>query len=666
MDSDRCRAIVEYAPEILALIDADGIIRYVNPHMEKVLHYSPGEVEGRNIFDFIHQEDAPRAAQEYADTVQQKGERIPTVLRLQNAQGGWIPFEIIANNRLDDPEVKGVIFTARDLRFRNEIEDAIRRTNADVNTDISERITELAKINASLRIENQARRQAELKLQHTISLLNATLDSTADGILVVSVEGKVTSCNRRFMEMWRFGCDFSVGKDDQELLDSVIHQLESPNEFLDRVRALYANPSETSFDDLHLRDGRIFERYSQAQHIDGNVVGRVWSFRDVTRARSLELELRQSQKMEALGRLAGGVAHDFNNLLMLITGYIGQLIENPPAAERDDIHGQVLAITKRAAGVTKQLLAFSRKLPDAPIITDLNVVVIALERLLRRLLSDQIELQVAVSDDAQPIYVDVSKIELAIMNLAINAQDAMPEGGLLSIAVSSEQLPTGPDAKGELRTFSVLTVSDTGSGMTEEVRSHIFEPFFTTKGLGKGTGLGLSTVLGIVKQSGGHIKVETGQSSGTGFRIYLPRAETTAIQTPVLVASTEFASPTGGTETILVAEDEGGIRAMTAAYLESLGYRVLQVGDGREAIRMSLEYSGTIDVILTDLLMPGIRGDVAVEEIRRSRPKIKAIFMSGYMDQEPVGALEALLHKPFEFPELGQRLRRILDSSENG
>jgi two-component system cell cycle sensor histidine kinase/response regulator CckA len=664
MDLDKSRAIVEYAPEILALIDGEGIIRCVNPHMEKVLHYASGEVEGRNIFDFIHPEDAARAAQEYADTVQQEGERIPSVLRLQNAQGGWVPFEIIANNRLEDPLVKGVIFTARDLRFRHEIEDAIQRTNADVDRDISERITELAKINATLRIENQARRQAELKLQHTISLLNATLDSTADGILVVSAEGTVTSCNRRFVEMWRFGCDFSVGKDDQELLDSVIHQLESPNDFLDRVRALYASPSETSFDVLHLRDGRIFERYSQPQDIDGNIVGRVWSFRDVTRARNLELDLRQSQKMEALGRLAGGIAHDFNNLLMLITGYIGQLMENPPSAERDDIHGQVLAITKRAAGVTKQLLAFSRKLPDAPTVADLNVIVIALERLLRRLLSDQIELQVALSSDAQPVYVDVSKIELVIMNLTINAQDAMPEGGLLSIAISSELLPTGPDGKGESKVFSVLEVSDTGGGMTEEVRSHIFEPFFTTKGLGKGTGLGLSTVLGIVKQSGGHIKVETREDNGTSFRVCLPRAETAAISVP-LPASTDVAAPTSGTETILIAEDEGGIRAMTTAYLEGLGYRVLQAADGREAIRLSLEYSGTIDVILTDLVMPGIRGDVAVEEIRRSRPGIKAVFMSGYMDQDPVGAIETLLHKPFEFPELGQRLRLLLDSRDD-
>jgi len=652
------RAIVQYAPEILALIASDGTIQYVNPHLQNVLQHRLSGVEGHNIFEFVHPDDKARAAQEYSDTIQKEGEHIPTVLRLRTAKGEWIPFEIIASNRLNDTDVQAVVFTARDLRFRDQIiEDAIRYTNADINRDVTERITELAKINAALRIENQARRQAEGQLQHTVSLLNATLDSTADGILVVALNGKVTSCNTHFMEMWKIDSKCTVGKNDQDLLAYVTEQLRSPNEFLDKVQALYEAPSATSFDVLYLKDGRIFERYSQPQRIDGKVVGRVWSFRDVTRARSLELELRQSQKMEALGRLAGGIAHDFNNLLMLISGYMAQLMESATPAQRD-VCQQLIATTKRAAGVTKQLLAFSRKLPDQAKVADLNEIVIGMGAMLRRLLSDQTELQLSVSSDPQPVMVDASRIELIIMNLAINAQDAMPKGGSLSIATTDVTKSEGNGSR--KRKYSVLRMSDAGTGMSPKVRKHIFEPFFTTKGIGKGTGLGLSTVLGIVHESGGHIEVDSEPNRGTTFLVYLPRTEET------LAASTAPAStaaPGRGQETILLAEDEAGIRALTKAYLEGLGYLVLAAADGKEAIKISQEYEGVIHLVLTDLLMPGTRGDAAVEEIRKARPNIKAILMSGYVDSEPTFNAERMLHKPFEFPELGRRLREVLDQS---
>jgi two-component system, cell cycle sensor histidine kinase and response regulator CckA len=649
------RAIVEFAPEILALIASDGAIQFANPHLQNVLQHKTSEVEGRNIFEFIHPDDAARAAQEYSDTIQKEGEHIPTVLRLRTAKGEWVPFEIIASNRLNDPDVQAVVFTARDLRFRDQIiEDAIRFTNADVNRDTSERITELAKINAALRIENQARRQAECKLQHTVSLLNATLDSTADGILVVSLDGKVTSCNKHFMEMWKIDANCTVGKSDQDLLSFVTEQLRSPNEFLDKVQALYADPSATSFDVLYLKDGRIFERYSQPQRFDGKVVGRVWSFRDVTRARNLELELRQAQKMEALGRLAGGIAHDFNNLLMLISGYISQLMESASPSQRD-ICQQLMATTKRAAGVTKQLLAFSRKLPDQAKVADLNEIVIGMGAMLRRLLSDQTELQLSVSSNPQPVKVDASRIELIIMNLAINAQDAMPKGGSLSIATTEV---TKSEGKGEkTKKYSVLQMSDAGTGMSTEVRKHIFEPFFTTKGIGKGTGLGLSTVLGIVHESGGHIEVDSEPNRGTTFLVYLPQSE----ESLATSAPAAIDAPERGEETILLAEDEAGIRALTKAYLEGLGYLVLAAADGKEAIKISQEYDGVIHLVLTDLLMPGTRGDFAVEEIRKTRPNIQVILMSGYVDTEPLFSAEAMLHKPFEFPELGRRLREVLD-----
>ncbi len=659
-NQDRYKFIVENAPEVLALIGEAGVIVYVSPHTEKVLGYRQEELEGRNIFEFVHPEDTPRAIQEYSGTVQDEGEKVPSILRFRDTAGSWVPFEIIANNRLQDPGIQAVVFTGRDLRFRKEVETAIRRANTDTEAEVAKRVTELAKINAELRIENQARRQVERRLQHTVSLLNATLESTADGILVISNDRKVARCNQKFAAMWNLGGGSLIGMDDKGLLASVVDQLHNPDDFLARVQELCADPATTSFDVLNFKDGRIFERYSQPQSINDKIIGRVWSFRDVTRARNLELELRQSQKMEALGRLAGGVAHDFNNLLMLISGSITQLMENPALASGRSTYEQILATTRRAAAVTKQLLAFSRKQPDAPTVADLNVIVSNLERMLRPLLSDQIQLQVSVADEPQPVYVDVSQIEMMIMNLAVNAQDAMPEGGQLSITTAGK-VPSSEE-KGiseNSERLAVLEVSDTGHGMTQEVQARIFEPFFTTKQLGRGTGLGLSTVLGIAERAGGRIEVQSKPNQGAIFRVYLPQVKP-APAGPAAGLSPPLAG--GGNETILLAEDESGIRTTTKTYLEMLGYHVLEAADGSEAIRRSLEYSGPIDIVLTDLLMPGMRGDSAVKAIRTHRPAIKAIFVSGYVDQEIAEGPERILYKPFELPELGQRVRSVLDA----
>jgi CheY-like chemotaxis protein len=340
---------------------------------------------------------------------------------------------------------------------------------------------------------------------------------------------------------------------------------------------------------------------------------------------------------------------------MLISGYISQLLETASPSQRE-ICEQLMATIKRAAGVTKQLLAFSRKLPDQAKVADLNEIVIGMGAMLRRLLSDQVELQLSISSDPQLVKVDASRIELIIMNLAINAQDAMPKGGSLSITTTEV---SKSEAEGEnAKKYSVLQMSDAGTGMSDDIRKHIFEPFFTTKGIGKGTGLGLSTVLGIVNESGGHIEVDSEPNRGTTFLVYLPQSEE-SVAAPSIEPS--IVAPKHGSETILLAEDEAGIRALTKAYLEGLGYLVLAASDGKDAIRISQEYDGVIHLILTDLLMPGTRGDAAIEEIRKTRPDIHAILMSGYIDSETNFRAEAMLHKPFEFPELGRRVREVLD-----
>ena len=659
------RTLIHNISDIVAMTDARGILRFVNPRIELVLGYRAADMLGRNVFDFVHPEDLQRATLEYSDTLQRQGENVPSVLRLRDAKGAWVPFEIIANNQLNDPEILGVIFTARDVRYREEVEEAIRSANVDVQERAEDRTTELARRNAALRIENQGRLQTEKQLQQAISLLNATLDATADGILVVSTEGKISSCNGRFLEMWGLDCNSSVGHRDEDLLARALPQLQNSAEFLAKVKELYSSPDATSFDVLNLKDGRIFERYSQPQRIGERVVGRVWSFRDVTQGRNLEQELRQSQKMEAVGRLAGGVAHDFNNLLMLMSGYLGQLAENEAlAADSRSVVEQLLATTKRGAALTRQLLAFSRKDQIAPTVADLNAIVLNMEALLRRLLFDSIHLEISLSSDPLYVFLDINQVELAIMNLAVNAQDAMPGGGTLSIRTWNEALAApGPGGETSVTDFAVLEITDTGHGMTPDVQSHIFEPFFTTKEPGKGTGLGLATVYGIVQRAHGQIKISSHPNQGTSFRVYLRQ---TAVAPGTKNAPPEKLPAPRGHETILLAEDEAGIRAMTRAYLEGLGYRVLEAANGTEAITLAKEYHGTIDLVLTDVMMPGTRGDAVVKAIRQDRPEVQSIFISGFAEGAGLDRSLEILEKPFEFPDLAHRIRALLDVAQSG
>jgi PAS domain S-box-containing protein len=659
------RTLIHNISDIVAMTDARGILRFVNPRIELVLGYRGADMLGRNVFDFVHPEDLQRATLEYSETLQRQGENVPSVLRLRDAKGAWVPFEIIANNQLNDPEILGVIFTARDVRYREEVEEAIRSANVDVQERAEDRTTELARRNAALRIENQGRLQTEKQLQQAISLLNATLDATADGILVVSTEGKISSCNGRFLEMWGLDCNSSIGHRDEDLLARALPQLQNSAEFLAKVKELYSSPDATSFDVLHLKDGRIFERYSQPQRIGERVVGRVWSFRDVTQGRNLEQELRQSQKMEAVGRLAGGVAHDFNNLLMLMSGYLGQLADNEAmAADSRSVVEQLLATTKRGAALTRQLLAFSRKDQIAPTVADLNAIVLNMEALLRRLLFDSIHLQISLSSDPLYVFLDINQVELAIMNLAVNAQDAMPGGGTLSIRTWNEALAgTGPGGETSVTDYAVLEVTDTGHGMTPDVQSHIFEPFFTTKEPGKGTGLGLATVYGIVQRAQGQIKISSRPNQGTSFRVYLRQ---TAVAPGTKNAPPEKLPAPRGHETILLAEDEAGIRAMTRAYLEGLGYRVLEAANGTEAITLAKEYHGTIHLVLTDVMMPGTRGDAVVKAIRQDRPEVQSIFISGFAEGAGLDRSLEILEKPFEFPDLAHRIRALLDVAQSG
>ena len=391
---------------------------------------------------------------------------------------------------------------------------------------------------------------------------------------------------------------------------------------------------------------------------------------DVSEQRMLEQQLRQSQKMEAVGRLAGGIAHDFNNLLMVISGYAEFLLDRIGAEPTVRTPAQEIAsAANRATALTRQLLAFSRKQMLAPKVLDLNAVVTENLKLLTRLIGEDIHLVMIPGAELGAVRADPSQIEQVIMNLAVNARDAMPQGGRLTIETANETLSESyarihtPVEPGE---YVRLTISDTGMGMDTETLSHVFEPFFTTKGV-KGTGLGLSTVYGIVKQSGGYIWVNSEPGRGTAFKIYLPRVTSTG-EFAEYPASAPIPEISTGHETILLVEDETNVRQLTRYYLQGQGYNVLEAAEPASAIQISSAHSGPIHLLLTDVVMPGMNGRQLAQSILASRPETRVLYMSGYTENVigHNGTLDVnvnLLQKPFALSALKTKVREVLDTA---
>ena len=390
---------------------------------------------------------------------------------------------------------------------------------------------------------------------------------------------------------------------------------------------------------------------------------------DVTETRTLELQFRQAQKMEAIGRLAGGIAHDFNNLLMVISGYSEFLLERlgPDPRLRGPAQ-EISNATQRATSLTRQLLAFSRKQMLAPKMLDLNEVVAENLKMLTRMIGEDIDLVMVPGPGLGAVRADPGQIDQVIMNLAVNARDAMAQGGKLTIETANVTLDENfarthtPLTAGD---YIMLAISDTGVGMDGETQSRIFEPFFTTKGA-KGTGLGLSTVYGIVKQSGGFIFVDSQPQRGTAFRAYFPRVDGRE-EAAAAQDSLGLPRPDHGQETILLVEDETHLRRLARQYLETQGYKILEAEDGAAALQIVDGYQGTIDLLLTDVIMPGMNGRVLATNIAKLVPDIRVLYMSGYTENAigHDGTLDAgvnLLQKPFSLPALKDRVREVLDS----
>jgi len=404
-------------------------------------------------------------------------------------------------------------------------------------------------------------------------------------------------------------------------------------------------------------DGTVFELFAE----------------DISERRVLEQQLRQSQKMEAVGRLAGGIAHDFNNLLMVISGYSEFLLERlgPDPALRSPAQ-EIASAAERASSLTRQLLAFSRKQMLAPRILDLNAIVTENLKMLTRMIGEDIDLVMVPHANLGAIRADSGQIEQVIMNLAVNARDAMPSGGKLTIETTNVTLDEeyarfhAPLRPGD---YVMLAISDTGAGMDAETQSHIFEPFFTTKGP-KGTGLGLSTVYGIIKQSGGYIWVYSELGKGTTFKVYLPRVPYPGERVAPAAAATavEMHKPEPGTETILLVEDEANLRYLARQFLEKQGYRVIEAADGAVAMQIVVAHEGVIHLLLTDVIMPGMNGRELAQRVSEIRPNVKVLYMSGYTENVigHNGTLDAgvrLLQKPFNLRDLKDKVREVLDAT---
>jgi signal transduction histidine kinase/ActR/RegA family two-component response regulator len=426
---------------------------------------------------------------------------------------------------------------------------------------------------------------------------------------------------------------------------------------LDRTGTVYAH-------DLLASDGRRVpvEVASRVIIEDGQPVGIEAICRDLTERKHLEDQLRQSQRLEAIGRLAGGIAHDFNNLLTVIGGYTEALAERDLADTHDEL-AQIAAATDRATQLTRQLLAFSRRQVLKPTVVDVNQVVADIAPMLGRLIGEDVDLVAKLDENAECVLADPTQLEQVLVNLAVNARDAMPDGGKLTIETGTlflddDYVSQHPEASTGLHTM--LAVSDTGTGMDAATVAHVFEPFFTTKPVGSGTGLGLSTVYGIVRQSGGNIWLYSEPDHGTAFKVYLPAA---VDQHPEATDPAVRPSPTG-TETILIAEDEAPLRQLVTERLRALGYVVFAPEDAEGALEIAAREP--IDLLLTDVVMPRTSGRELAEEVCRNQPSTRVLFMSGYADEAVVrhGTLNpgaTFLEKPFSSADLARRVRETLD-----
>jgi two-component system, cell cycle sensor histidine kinase and response regulator CckA len=620
------RDLIENLNDVIFAVTKDGAVSYISPVIESVAGYNPSEVIGRSFTEFIFPEDLPSVLRNFDQVMAQKPS--PLEYRIETKAGELVWVRTSSRPNIVADQVVGLHGVMTDVTDRKKAEQALRTSDVELRT---------------------------------------LFGAMTDVILVLDRNG-------RYLKIAPTDPCF-LYKPSTDLVGKTLHEV------FPKVQA--------DFFLLHIRGALLEGRAHKVEYtlqIDGTEVwfegsvsplsedSVIWIARDVTEHKKseeerekLEHQFLHSQKMEAVGQLAGGIAHDFNNLLTVINGYSDLSLERLPAG--DPLRNKIRNIKKageRAASLTRQLLAFSRKQILQPKVFDLNSIVSDLGEMLSRLIGENIELRTVLDPELGSVKADPGQIEQVLVNLVVNARDAMPHGGRLTIETRNVYFGTEytkhhvgvrPGA------YVMLAIGDSGSGMDEETKARIFEPFFTTKGPGKGTGLGLSTVYGIVKQSGGNIWPYSEVGEGTTFKVYLPRNMDDA-QDHTRRSQPERSLE--GTETILLVEDHEIVRTLAREFLQSYGYEVLEAANCDVALPIAERHQKTIDLLLTDVVMPGMSGRSLSDRLATLRPEIKVLFMSGYTDDAIVhhGVLEggtAFIQKPFAPEDLVRKVRDVLD-----
>jgi two-component system cell cycle sensor histidine kinase/response regulator CckA len=627
------QALLEQIPSItyITALDETGRKLYISPQIESLLGFSPAEwlADPQLWFKQVHPDDRKRVLAEIQSScANDKPFRSEYRLFTRDGRVVWVRDEgVLVRDEAKEPYyIQGVIY------------------------DISK----------LLRVE-EALQESEAKFR-------AIFEGAAVGIALVNMEGRIIESNPALQEM--------LGLSGENLRNRIFNTLTHPDdktadmdlykELVEGKRYHYQIEKRYIRKDGELIWGRL--NVSFVRDAGGEPQFTIHMVEDITEHKRLENHFLQSQKMETVGRLAGGIAHDFNNILTVLGGYSQLTLLG--LGENDPMRGNIEEIkkaTERAAALTHQLLAFSRRQVLNMRVLDLNMLLRGLEKMLVRIIGEDIQLNIILAEDLGMVKTDRGQIEQVVLNLAVNARDAMPEGGNLTIETMNVTLdegytrshigiPPGPYVR--------LSVSDTGCGMPPEVKERVFEPFFTTKGKGQGTGLGLSTVYGIVKQSGGNIWVYSEPGQGTTFKIYLPRVDEEADALP---SREETGYLPKGNETVLLVEDEPSVRELAARILREQGYYVLEAANGEEAMHLISEHvKEKIHLLLTDVVMPQMGGKELVEQFRILHPYAKALFISGYTDkviiqQSGFKSGELFLEKPFSPMELAKKVREVLD-----
>ncbi len=624
----RLRAIIDTALDALIGINAQGIIIDWNPRAEVIFGWARGEALGQKLADLI----------------------IPPRYREAHERG-----------------LQHFLRTGEAVVLNRSIEVAgLRRDGTEFPLELS--ITSIRRgetyvFNAFLSDITERKRAEENRVR-----LASIVESSEDAIISKTLDGIVTSWNRGAVRTFGYTADEAIGKAIGFLIPQ--DRLEEESQIIERVKQ---GEHVTHFETVRRRkDGKeinIALTISPIEDGAGMIIGFSKIARDITEQKGLEAQLRQSQKMEGVGQLAGGIAHDFNNLLTVINSYSDMMLGELDFSNSFFRNGieQIKEAGHRAASLTRQLLMFSRQQVLEPKVLDLNEVVSNIGKLLRRLIGEDITQVLCLHPALGRVKIDPGQMEQIIMNLAVNARDAMPGGGQLTIETENVELDNAYACKHALvqpGPYVMLAVSDTGCGMDADTQARIFEPFFTTKGPGNGTGLGLATVDGIVKQSGGNVWVYSELGKGTTLKIYLPRVEKTS-ELPEPGAAPAELFP--GSETVLLVEDDEMVRALAQAILERYGYHVLAARNVHDALRFAQEGPGQIHLLLTDTIMPVMNGPELAKRFRSIRPETKVLFMSGYTDKviSYTAALEpgtAFLQKPFTPQTLTQKVHEVLNA----